>query len=91
MPRSTHFLNTLNPGEDQQQLANLDEGASYFFTYQPWGPEQIAKGENVRDALKEAYKAIIKNVQSGPMRTRALNMLMDCRMLANQAITFPGQ
>lgn len=91
MPKSTQYLNTLNPGGDAAALANLDEGADWLFTFAPWNDEQSAAGVAVRDSLKEAYKTIIKNVQSGPMRTRAVNMLTDCRMLTNQAITFPGQ
>ena len=90
MPKSTKYLTTLEP-QTPQDLANLDEGAEWLFTYSPWDSEQIARGTPVRVALQEAYKVIVRNVAAGPMRTRALNMLTDCRMLANQAITFPGQ
>ncbi len=61
-----------------------------LFSYRPWNEEQIAKGAIVKNALAEAYKAIILNVPSGPSRTRALNCLVDARMLANASLSFDG-
>lgn len=70
--------------------AELEVLTNDLFTFKPWNDEKIAKGGEVKDALKEAYKLIIKNVPSCPTRTRALNCLIDARMLANAAITFDG-
>jgi hypothetical protein len=61
------------------------------FEYQSWSPEQIKAGQVVRAALVEAAKAILNNVPESPLRTRALNNLVDARMLANASITFMGQ
>lgn len=72
-------------GDELEFLAND------LFTFKDWTLEQIEKGAEVKNALKEAYKLIIKNVPSSPTRTRALNALLDARMLANAAITFGGQ
>lgn len=68
----------------------LDVLVKEVFTYHEWTPEMIAKGQTVKDALAEAFKAILLNVPSCPTRTRALNCLLDGRMLANAAITFNG-
>jgi hypothetical protein len=68
-------------------LGNVDTA----FTYQPWNSDQIARGEQVREALIAAAKAILRNVPECPQRTRALNNLVDARMIANAAITFDGR
>lgn len=70
---------------------NVDALIDELFTYHKWDEEKIAQGAPVSAALKEAFAAIVKNVPSSPSRTRALNMLVDVRMIANQAITFEGQ
>lgn len=82
-------LATLNRSNGTE--ANVDEDIKQLMTYAPWNEGQIKNGEAVRDALSTAYKAILQNVPSCPTRTRALNMLTDARMLANQAITFNGE
>lgn len=74
-----------------QEVADLEEVATTLFTYHPWDEAQIKQGDNVRDALKEAYIAIVKSVPPCPTRTRALNLIVDARMLANAAITFCGE
>lgn len=68
-------------------LQNVDR----LFRWQPWGAYEVEAGEQVREALVAAAKAILRNVPSSASRTRALNCLMDARMLANQAITFHGE
>jgi len=69
----------------------LDESVKELFTYHAWSVEQIEKGQKVKNALAEAYKAILLNVPSSPSRTRALNCLTDARMLANASISFNGE
>lgn len=62
-----------------------------LFAYHPWDDEQKIKGAEVREILATAYEVIIDTVPPCPTRTRALNMLVDCRMLANAAITHKGR
>ncbi len=67
------------------------ETITELFQYQPWDTPQIESGRRVRDVLMDAYATIINEVPVCPTRTRALNMLVDCRMLANAAITHKGK
>ena len=60
------------------------------FTYQPWNEDQTRRGREVTAALIEAAKTILRNVPECPTRTRALNNLVDARMIANAAITHDG-
>jgi len=69
----------------------LDQLVDELFTFKRWSSGQEAQGLMVRNALKEAYKQVILNVPSSPTRTRALNAIVDARMLANAAITFDGK
>lgn len=89
-------LNSLNffqvPADHDSPLSSkAKELIDRLYTYEPWDDDQQLAGAKVRDALKAAHLAILTNVPPGPTRTRALNMLTDCRMLANQAITFRGE
>lgn len=68
-------------------LQNVDDA----FRYQPWMPDQHDAGEQVREALVAAAKTILRCVPETPTRTRALNGLVDARMLANAAITHRGR
>ena len=67
---------------------NLKEQIDDLFTYHPWTPAQVASGVIVRNALAAAYLAVLENAPPCSTRTRALNMIVDARMLANAAITF---
>lgn len=79
-------------GMDTVSVQRIDEkNVEQAFRYQPWNSEQQVAGEEIRNVLIEAAKSIIKNVPETPLRTRALNALVDARMLANAAITFNGQ
>lgn len=60
------------------------------FTYHPWDAEQKQKGDQVVQALISAVKVIIFHVPPCATRTRAINKLIDARMLANAAITHKG-
>ena len=75
------------------QLATSITGGEVMklFTFQPWTEEQITRGQMVRDTLAIAFKAVVDNVPPSPTRTRALNGIIDARMLANAAITFEGK
>ena len=62
-----------------------------MFTYQPWTPEQIERGKEVRDALIEAVKVIVKNVPESPDRSVAIRKIREARMDCNHAIIFNGR
>lgn len=89
MPRTSAYLNSLNP-TTAQDLENLKDGATDCFTYHPWSEEQIAKGKAVREALQNAYEVVITNVPASPDRSAALRKIREARMDANSAITFNG-
>ena len=72
---------------ERLSLANVERA----FTYQQWNADQVKRGREVTAALIAAAKAILTNVPECPMRTRALNNLVDARMIANAAITHDGQ
>lgn len=61
------------------------------FTNQPWKEDQAYAGNRVTSAAIEMASVIIANVPPSPMRTRALNELETCRMIANLAITHRGK
>lgn len=62
-----------------------------LFEFKSWDQVKISKGVIVRLKLEEAYCAIIDNAPPSPTRTRALNHIVDARMLANAAITHEGR
>ena len=62
-----------------------------LFEYHAWDELQRQAGQGVRSALITAYEVIVATVPPCPTRTRALNMLVDARMLCNSAITFKGR
>jgi len=68
-------------------LGNVED----VFRYQPWNEDQQTRGKAVTEALIDAAKTILRNVPECPTRTRALNNLIDARMLANAAITHDGR
>jgi hypothetical protein len=66
------------------------KNVEHAFTYQRWNEDQLTRGGEVTSALIAAAQAILLNVPECPTRTRALNNLIDARMLANAAITHDG-
>lgn len=62
-----------------------------LFTYSPWDEEQAKSGDEVRESLIVAFDTVLQHVPPSPTRTRALNHLIDARMLANAAITHRGK
>jgi hypothetical protein len=90
-PFSNSDLNFFNGSTATPEgIEKLNMTVDTQMAYHPWTPEQVASGEKVRDAIGEAIKAIYLNVPSCPTRTRAINHLIDARMIANAAITFCG-
>jgi hypothetical protein len=75
------------PPSERLTLQNIDD----VMHYQPWSHDQQQAGEVVREALTAAAKAMLRSVPESPLRTRALNALIDARMLANAAISFRGR
>lgn len=86
----TRSLIMAQPTTDEEIKA-AEQEVDYLFTYQPWTDEQVEKGQNIRRDLAKAYVTILVNVPPSPTRTRALNLLMDARQLANAALTFGGE
>lgn len=80
----------------ETEKQNVQQEVERLFTVQRkskkrWTDEQIDKGDVVRSALIKAYCTILENVPASATRTRALNCLLDSRLLANAAITFDGE
>lgn len=73
-----------------QVTPEVHEEIEKLFQYAPWDAAQRESGEMVRTALREAYEVLIERVPPSPTRTRALNHLIDARLLANTAISFKG-
>lgn len=67
------------------------ENVEDVFAYHAWSPEQKDCGDCVREALIVGVKAILRSVPPGALRTRAIDCLVDARMIANAAITFRGR
>lgn len=84
-PRAS--TSTGHQGLQRLTLDTVDDA----FRYRPWDGVQRDHGEQVRDALVSAAKVILRTVPDTPLRTRALNCLIDSRMLANAAISFRGR
>ena len=79
-------------GKDTESVQRINEdNVREAFQYQPWNDEQQRAGGAVREALVMAAEVMLRNIPETPLRTRALNALVDARMLANAAITFNGK
>ena len=80
------------PVGDASRVARLTlDTVDDAFRYQRWDEFQRDHGAQVRDALVAAAKVILRTVPDTPLRTRALNCLIDARMLANASISFRGR
>jgi len=79
-----------DPPRAAPQRLSLDN-VEHAFTYHAWNDDQKKRGAEVTGDLIEAAKSILRNVPECPMRTRALNNLIDARMIANAAITHDGR
>lgn len=83
---------TAGAGIGQQVNEGLTlENVENAFRYHPWNAYQVQCGDQVRDALVAAAKAILRNVPPGPDRSAALRKLREARMDANSAITHGGR
>jgi hypothetical protein len=69
----------------------VGEEISNLFEYHRWDEGKTAKGNVVRAALEQAYRAIVNNVPPCPTRTVALRKIVEARMDANAAITHEGK
>lgn len=68
-----------------------DEEVADIMAYHPWTPEQVTKGQRVRDSLGSAMKTIVECVPPSADRSAALRKLREARMDANSAITHGGR
>lgn len=87
MPENPAVVDATRVPTERLTLENVAEA----FQYQPWDSSQQLVGDAVRQRLQAAAEAILFGVPESPMRTRALNAIVDARMLANAAITFRGK
>jgi hypothetical protein len=83
-------LNAINPVTDED-VELVDEQLDDQYTYHAWTIDKIEAGNQVRNALKAAAKAIIVNVPASADRSAALRKLREARMDANSAITHGGK
>lgn len=78
---------TSAPLSERLTLQNIDAAMQY----QPWDYSQREAGEQVREALTAAAKAILRTCPDSPFRSVALRNIIDARMNANAAISFRGR
>lgn len=74
-------------GGEEISLSNIEEA----MRYQPWDRKQLDGGEEIREILTLAAKAILKNAPRSARRTLALQHVISARMDANAAISFRGR
>lgn len=60
------------------------------FTYQKPTEEQIPRFHAITQAAEAYARVILTNAPRTPARTRALNAVIDSRMMANNAIAHEG-
>lgn len=63
-----------------------DQNVEECFKYHAPTPDQIPRYQEINDAARAFALVVLKNVPRCPLRTAALNLIMDCRMKANAAI-----
>lgn len=80
----------LQPDADGDGWEDAQVAVEELFTYQKWTPEQEHAGNEVKDALVNAFSVIVAHVPAGPARTSALRKIYEARMDANSAITHKG-
>lgn len=68
-------------------LDNVDE----VFDYAEWDVDQLNAGHEIREALKNGVRAILRCAPSCPDRSAAIRKLREARMDANSAITHRGK
>lgn len=78
-------------GAGASEPLTVDNVEAAFSFLRPWDVDQADRGQQVRDVLVQAAKTILRTVPPSPMRTRALNHLIDARMLADAGIMFRGR
>jgi len=61
------------------------------FEYRKPTDEQVARIQQVRDILNQAYWVTLRVVPDSAMRTLAIRKLEEASMWANKAIVFEGE
>jgi hypothetical protein len=69
----------------------IEADINELFTYKEWTPEEVQRGTDVKNALANAVKTIVKNVPAGQTRDQVVMDMIDIRMRCNAAITFNGK
>lgn len=70
---------------------NVDSQVDDLFAYHPADDHQAAAMREVRIALADAFKAVLRFCPPCPDRTVALRKIREARMDANSAISLRGQ
>lgn len=69
----------------------VEETIKDIFEYHAWDEEQKARGARVRQALENAFRVILEDVEPSADRSCALRKIREARMDANSAITHGGR
>lgn len=75
------------PSHERVGLGNIED----VMAYQPWGPLETDRGNQVREALTNAAKVILRCVPEGRYRDNAVNGILQARMDSNAGISFRGR
>ena len=80
---------------DLTQATELNEEVieeiRYHFVHHDWDKSQKEKGLQIKMVLELAFRHFIAHLEPSPIRTRALNCIIEALMLGNRAITHQGR
>jgi hypothetical protein len=76
--------------KEKQMIEVTLENVHTAFTYQKPTEEQIPRFNAITEAAEAYARVILANAPRTPARTRALNAVIDSRMMANNAIAHEG-
>lgn len=78
-----------NAGRPYDPFGVSMENLEHAMRYQPWNPVQVEQGDRVREALTSVGRVFLRELGDTPLRRRLLEEVLQLRMLANMAISFP--
>jgi hypothetical protein len=81
---------TFTPDSSQGDIDAARRCVRDLIEYHTPTADHVNRMAEVRKGIETAMLAVVFNVPASPTRTRALNALMDARMLANAAVIFGG-
>ena len=74
-----------------QLTPDVEDAIDDAFNYHSWTELQTAQGVEIREALANAVKVIVKHVPPSADRSAAIRKIREARMDANSAITHGGK